>query len=174
MRVGIGFDTHPLVPGRRLVLGGVEIPFEKGLEGHSDADVVAHAVIDALLGAASAGDIGSCFGTNDPRYKDVSSLLLLREACRRVQALGFAVSHIDTTVIAEAPRIGPYIARMRMNLAESIGSVFEAVSVKATTANRVGALGAGAGIACLAIASLKPGGPAEQTPYGGAGSVDAP
>jgi 2-C-methyl-D-erythritol 2,4-cyclodiphosphate synthase len=155
MTVGLGFDTHPLVPGRRLVLGGVEIPYEKGLEGHSDADVVAHAVIDAILGAASAGDIGSCFGTDDPKYRDVSSLLLLQEAFRRVEALGYTVSHIDATVIAEAPKIAPYIAQMRSNLAEVVGSSFEDVSVKATTANRVGVLGAGDGIACLAIASLR-------------------
>lgn len=155
MTVGIGFDTHPLVPGRRLVLGGVEIPFEKGLEGHSDADVLAHAVIDAILGAASAGDIGSCFGTDDPQYRDVSSLLLLKEAFRRVEALGYAVGHIDATIIAEAPRLGPYIAQMRSNLAEIVGGAVEEVSVKATTANRMGVLGAGSGIACLAIASLR-------------------
>lgn len=155
MTVGIGFDTHPLVPGRRLVLGGVEIPFEKGLDGHSDADALAHAVIDAILGAACAGDIGSCFGTNDPQYKDVSSLLLLKEALRRVQALGYAVNHIDATIIAEAPKLAPYIAQMRANLAESIRTPIEGVSVKAATANRVGALGAGHGIACLAIASLR-------------------
>lgn len=153
--VGIGFDTHPLVPGRRLVLGGVEIPFEKGLEGHSDADVLAHAVIDAVLGAASAGDIGSCFGTDDPRYRDASSLLLLKEASRRVEALGYAVGHIDATIIAEAPRLGPYIAQMRTNLAEVVGGPVEGVSVKATTANKMGVLGAGDGIACLAIASLR-------------------
>lgn len=155
MTVGIGFDTHPLVPGRRLVLGGVEIPFEKGLEGHSDADVLAHAVIDAILGAASAGDIGSCFGTDNPKYRDVSSLLLLREAFRKVEALGYTVGHIDATIIAEAPRLGPYITQMRTNLAEIIGGAFEEVSVKATTANGMGVLGAGSGIACLAIASLR-------------------
>ncbi len=155
MMVGIGFDTHPLVPGRRLVLGGVEIPFEKGLEGHSDADVLAHAVIDAILGAASAGDIGSCFGTDNPKYRDVSSLLLLREAFRKVEALGYMVGHIDATIIAEAPRLGPYITQMRTNLAEIIGGAFEEVSVKATTANGMGVLGAGGGMACLAIASLR-------------------
>ena len=155
MTVGIGFDMHPLVPGRRLVLGGVEIPFDKGLDGHSDADALAHAVIDAILGAACAGDIGSCFGTNDPQYKDVSSLLLLREAFRRVQALGYLVGHIDATIIAETPRLASYISQMRANLADSVGTTVEEVSVKAATANRVGALGAGDGIACLAIASLR-------------------
>ena len=155
MTVGIGFDAHPLVPGRRLVLGGVEIPFEKGLKGHSDADVLAHAVIDAILGAASAGDIGSCFGTDDPKYRDVSSLLLLGEAFRKVEALGYEVGHIDATIIAEAPKLGPYIAQMRTNLADIVGGTFEDVSVKATTANGVGVLGAGDGIMCLAIASLK-------------------
>ena len=155
MTVGIGFDVHPLVPGRRLVLGGVEIPFEKGLKGHSDADVLAHAVIDAILGAASAGDIGSCFGTDDPKYRNVSSLLLLGEAFRKVEALGYKVGHIDATIIAEAPKLGPYIAQMRTNLADIVGGAFEDVSVKATTANGVGVLGAGDGIACLAIASLR-------------------
>lgn len=155
MTVGIGFDMHPLVAGRRLVLGGVEVPFEKGLEGHSDADVLAHAVIDAILGAASAGDIGSCFGTNEPRYRDVSSLLLLKEAFRRVEALGYSVGHIDATIIAEAPTLGPYILQMRSNLAATIGGGVEEVSVKATTAKRMGVLGAGGGIACLAIASLR-------------------
>ncbi len=155
MTVGIGFDAHPLVTGRRLVLGGVEIPFEKGLKGHSDADVLAHAVIDAILGAASAGDIGSYFGTDDPKYRDVSSLLLLGEAFRKVEALGYEVGHIDATIIAESPKLGPYIAQMRTNLADIVGGAFEDVSVKATTANRVGVLGAGEGIACLAIASLR-------------------
>ena len=155
MTVGIGFDAHPLVTGRRLVLGGVEIPFEKGLKGHSDADVLAHAVIDAILGAASAGDIGSCFGTDDPKYRHVSSLLLLGEAFRKVEALGYEVGHIDATIIAEAPKLGPYIAQMRTNLADIVGGAYEDVSVKATTANGVGVLGAGDGIACLAIASLR-------------------
>ena len=155
MTVGIGFDAHPLVPGRRLVLGGVEIPFEKGQKGHSDADVLAHAVIDAILGAASAGDIGSCFGTDDPKYRDVSSLLLLGEAFRKVEALGYEVGHIDATIIAEAPKLGPYIAQMRTNLADIVGGTVEDVSVKATTANKMGVLGAGDGIACLAVASLR-------------------
>ncbi len=155
MTIGIGFDAHPLVPGRRLVLGGVDVPFEKGLKGHSDADVLAHAVIDAILGAASAGDIGSCFGTDDPKYKNASSLLLLGEAFRKVEALGYEVGHIDATIIAEAPKLGPYIAQMRTNLADIVGGAFEDVSVKATTANGVGVLGAGDGIACLAIASLR-------------------
>lgn len=154
MTIGLGFDTHPLVPGRRLILGGVEIPFDRGLDGHSDADALAHAVIDAILGAACAGDIGSCFGTNDPQYKGVSSLLLLKEAFRRVQALGYKVGNIDATIIAEAPKLAPYIAQMRANLAASMETPVEGVSVKAATANRVGALGAGDGIACLAIASL--------------------
>lgn len=154
MTVGIGFDTHPLVPGRRLVLGGVQIPFDKGLEGHSDADVLAHAVIDAILGAACAGDIGSCFGTDDPQYKDVSSLLLLKAAWKLVEVKGYTVSHIDATIIAEAPRLAAYIAQMRTNLAEAVGSPVEGVSVKATTANRVGVLGVGEGMAALAIASL--------------------
>jgi 2-C-methyl-D-erythritol 2,4-cyclodiphosphate synthase len=113
-------------------------------------------VIDALLGAASAGDIGSCFGTENPQYKDVSSLLLLRRACQRVGALGYAVGHIDATIIAEAPRLGPYIAEMRANLAETVGGAVDSVSVKATTANKVGVLGSGDGIACLAIALLNP------------------
>lgn len=154
MKVGIGFDVHPLVAGRRLILGGVEVPFEQGLDGHSDADVLAHAVIDAVLGAASAGDIGSCFGTSDPKYRDVSSLLLLKEAVQKVEALGYRVGHIDATIIAEAPRLGPHIEQMRMNVAQVVGGAADGVSVKATTANRVGVLGSGGGIACLAVALL--------------------
>ncbi|MGH7369876.1 MAG: 2-C-methyl-D-erythritol 2,4-cyclodiphosphate synthase [Candidatus Methylomirabilaceae bacterium] len=154
MKVGIGFDVHPLVAGRRLILGGVEVPFEQGLDGHSDADVLAHAVIDAVLGAASAGDIGSCFGTNDPKYQDVSSLLLLKEAVQKVEALGYRVGHIDATIIAEAPRLGPHIEQMRMNVAQVVGGAADGVSVKATTANRMGVLGSGGGIACLAVALL--------------------
>jgi len=154
VKVGIGFDVHPLVAGRRLILGGVEVPFEQGLDGHSDADVLAHAVIDAVLGAASAGDIGSCFGTNDPKYRDVSSLFLLKEAVQKVEALGYQVGHIDATIIAEAPRLGPHIEQMRMNVAEVVGGATDGVSVKATTANRVGVLGSGGGIACLAVALL--------------------
>jgi 2-C-methyl-D-erythritol 2,4-cyclodiphosphate synthase len=153
--VGIGFDAHPLVAGRRLILGGVEIPFDKGLAGHSDADVLAHAVIDALLGAASAGDIGSCFGTDDPKYRGVSSLLLLGEAVQKVEALGYRVGHLDATIIAEAPRLGPYIAQMRLNVAQAVGGTMENVSVKATTANRTGVMGSADGIACLAVALLR-------------------
>jgi 2-C-methyl-D-erythritol 2,4-cyclodiphosphate synthase len=155
MTVGIGFDAHPLVAGRRLVLGGVEIPFAEGLEGHSDADVLTHAIIDAVLGAASAGDIGSCFGTDDPQYRDVSSLLLLREAVQKVVALGYQVGHIDATIIAEAPRLAPYIEQMRSNLARVVGAGTEGVSVKASTSNRMGVLGSGRGIACFAVAQLR-------------------
>lgn len=154
MRVGIGFDAHPLVEGRRLLLGGVEIPFDNGLLGHSDADVLLHAVIDALLGAAGLGDIGAHFGTDDPRYKDASSLLLLEEAWQRISALGFTVVNIDATLVASAPRLSGFLERMRNNVARSLGTEAERVNVKASTANRLGLLGAGEGIAAFAVASL--------------------
>lgn len=154
MRVGIGFDAHPLVEGRRLILGGVEIPFERGLLGHSDADVLLHALIDALLGAAGLGDIGAHFGTEDPRYKDASSLLLLEEAWQKIAALGFAVVNIDATLIASAPRLSSFLEGMRKNISQILRLEAERVNVKATTANCLGLLGAGEGIGAFAVASL--------------------
>lgn len=154
MRVGIGFDMHRLVLGRRLVLGGVAIPFERGLEGHSDADVLTHAIIDALLGAAGERDIGACFGTEDPKYKDVSSLRLLEEAYARVLAGGYRAHNVDATIIAEAPRLGPHIPEMARTLALALGVGAAAVNIKATTAKGMGLIGSGEGIACMAVALL--------------------
>lgn len=154
IRVGIGFDAHPLVEGRRLILGGVEIPFERGLLGHSDADVLLHAVIDALLGAAGLGDIGAHFGPEDPRCKDASSLLLLEEAWQKIAARGFAISNIDATLIASAPRLSSFLEGMRKNIVQILGIEAERVNIKATTANGLGPLGAGEGIGAFAVALL--------------------
>ncbi len=154
MRIGIGYDIHRLVRGRRLVLGGVEIPFEKGLLGHSDGDALAHAVIDALLGAAACGDIGTLFPDTDERYKDANSLELLRAATSVIHQKGFRVVNVDATVVAEKPRLAPYVEAMRMALADAMGVGAEAVSVKAKTNEGIGATGAGEAIACLAVALL--------------------
>jgi len=148
---GIGFDTHALAPGRRLVLGGVEIPAERGLAGHSDADVLTHAIIDALLGAASLGDIGQLYPDTDPALAGADSMLFLREVVARVRAAGFALAHVDATVIAEAPKLAPHREAIHAALAAELGSV----NVKATTAERMGALGRGEGIAALAVATLE-------------------
>lgn len=157
MRVGIGFDVHPFTLGRHLILGGVEIPFEKGLFGHSDADALTHAIIDALFGAAGLGDIGSHFGTHDPRYKDATSLLLLEEAWQRISTSGYVVENIDATIIAEAPKLSPFIEKMRLNIARVLRLSVDLVNVKASTANGVGSLGLGEGIAAFAIAALQKG-----------------
>lgn len=160
MRVGIGYDIHRLVKGRRLILGGVEIPFKKGLIGHSDADVLLHAVMDAILGAAALGDIGQHFPNTDPRYKDVSSIELLREVVRKLEAgsrrheAGSSVLNIDAIVIAEAPKIGPHIQKMRENIAEACGIPVESISIKATTNEGVGAVGRGEAIAAQAVVLL--------------------
>jgi 2-C-methyl-D-erythritol 2,4-cyclodiphosphate synthase len=154
MRAGIGYDIHPLEPGRLLVLGGVRIEHDAGLAGHSDGDVLAHAVIDALLGAAALGDIGTHFPSSDPQYKDASSLDLLRRAVAKVSAAGYRLANLDATVIAEAPRLASHVDAMRSGLAGALGIDVSRVSVKATTADRLGALGRGEGIAALAIALL--------------------
>jgi len=155
MRVGIGFDTHRFKTGRRLVLGGVAIKGETGLDGHSDADVLCHAVIDALLGAVADGDIGRHFPDTDPAWKGACSIELLRTVARRLQAAGNAVNNVDTTLIAERPRVAPYADRMRKNIAEAIGIGVDRVSVKATTMEGMGALGRGEGIAAMAVASVE-------------------
>ena len=154
MRIGIGYDIHPFEAGRPLVLGGVRISHEAGLGGHSDADVLTHAVIDALLGAAALGDIGQHFPPDDPQYRDASSLDLLRRAVGLVAGAGYRVVNIDATVIAEAPKLAPYVEAMRSALAGALGVEVAAVSVKATTADRLGAVGRGEGIAALAVALL--------------------
>ncbi len=154
MRVGIGYDIHPLERGRPLVLGGVRIPHEAGLGGHSDADVLTHALIDALLGAAALGDIGQHFPPDDPRYRDANSLDLLRQTVRMAAEAGYRIVNVDATVVAEEPKLSPHIEAMRSALAEALGADASAVSVKATTANRLGALGRAEGIATLAVALL--------------------
>ncbi|MBN1643382.1 MAG: 2-C-methyl-D-erythritol 2,4-cyclodiphosphate synthase [Dehalococcoidales bacterium] len=155
MQFGIGFDIHPLVKGRKLVLGGVEIPFELGLDGWSDADVLVHAVIDALLGATAMGDIGTHFPPGKPEYKNISSLKLLGEVKNKLTAAGWQINNIDATVIAEKPRLSEYIDPMREQLQQALGIPIEQVSVKASTANQVGALGNEEAIAALAIASVQ-------------------
>jgi 2-C-methyl-D-erythritol 2,4-cyclodiphosphate synthase len=151
-RIGQGFDVHALVAGRKLVIGGVTIPFEKGLAGHSDADVLVHALCDALLGAAALGDIGRHFPDTDPRYKDADSRQLLRAVAQKVRDAGFEIANVDATVIAQAPRLAPHIPAMLANLAEDLGLKINQVNVKAKTAERLGAIGREEGIAAEAIA----------------------
>lgn len=154
MRIGIGYDIHPFQQGRPLVLGGIHIEHEAGLAGHSDADVLTHALIDALLGAAALGDIGRHFPSDDPRYRDADSLDLLRRTVRMTAEAGYRVVNVDATVIAEQPQLSPHIDAIRSALAAVLGVETGAVSVKATTADRLGAIGRGEGIAALAIALL--------------------
>ncbi len=154
MRIGIGYDIHPLVSGRPLILGGVEILYEKGLEGHSDADVLTHSVIDAVLGAAGEGDIGHHFGVSDPQYRDVRSLRLLEESWHRVKAKGFRIGNVDVTVVAEAPRLAPHLAGMAANLSQALEVETARINIKPTTAKGLGPLGSGEGIACLAVVLL--------------------
>jgi 2-C-methyl-D-erythritol 2,4-cyclodiphosphate synthase len=157
-RTGIGFDIHRFAPGRRLVLGGVTIDHPVGLDGHSDADVLCHALADAVLGAVADGDIGQHFPNTDPRWRGADSVGLLRAAGRRAAERGYRVVNVDATVIAEGPRVGPHAAAMRANIAGALGIRPEDVSVKATTAETMGALGRREGIAVLAVATLAPGG----------------
>lgn len=155
MRVGIGYDIHRFQEGRPLRLGGVEIAGETGLGGHSDADVLLHAIIDALLGAASLGDIGQHFPPDDPTYAGADSRRLLAEAARMVASQGYAVANVDATVIAEKPRLAPHIAAMRQRIAQTLGLEESKVSVKATTNEGIGEVGRGLGIAVLAVALLE-------------------
>jgi 2-C-methyl-D-erythritol 2,4-cyclodiphosphate synthase len=155
VRIGQGFDVHVLVKGRKLIIGGVTIPFEKGLAGHSDADVLIHAVCDALLGAAALGDIGRHFPDTDSRYKDADSRALLREVGGKVKQAGFSVANVDATIIAEAPKLAPHIPAMVANLAADLGLRPDQVNVKAKTAEKLGAVGRGEGIAAEAIALLE-------------------
>jgi 2-C-methyl-D-erythritol 2,4-cyclodiphosphate synthase len=154
MRIGQGFDTHALVGGRELVIGGVRIPYEKGLAGHSDADVLIHAVCDALLGAAGLGDIGAHFPDTDARYKGIDSRKLLREVARLLRQRKLRVANVDATIIAQAPRMAPHIAAMRANLASDLGIAPDAVNVKAKTTEQLGFVGRGEGIAAEAVALL--------------------
>lgn len=154
MRVGQGFDAHALVPGRKLVLGGVEIPFELGLEGHSDADVLLHALCDALLGAAALGDIGAHFPDSEPLYREVDSRMLLRQTAAKLTQAGYRIVNVDATIIAQAPRMAPYVAKMIGNIASDLGVAPAAVSIKATTTERLGFAGRGEGIAAQAVALI--------------------
>ena len=153
-RSGIGFDSHPLAEGRRLVLGGVEIPHGRGLSGHSDGDVLVHAVMDALLGAANLGDKGHHFPSNDPQYKDISSLVLLERVGVLVAQAGWRLSNVDATILAQNPRLSPHIAEMRENMAQSLSVSPGRVSVKVTTTDYLGFVGREEGIAVCAVASL--------------------
>ena len=155
MRIGIGYDVHRLVEGRKLVLGGVTIPFEKGLLGHSDADVLIHAVCDALLGAAGLGDIGLHFPDTDPELKDISSMIILSETYNLLQGKGFSIINLDSTIMAEAPKITPFKATMQKNIARTIEIEPECVNVKATTLEMLGMIGKGEGIAALCIALIE-------------------
>ena len=155
MRFGIGYDVHRLVVNRKLILGGVEIPFIKGLLGHSDADVLCHAVADALLGAAALGDIGKHFPDTDPRFKDISSLILLKHVCSLLKSNHFEIVNVDSTVILQQPKISPYIKRMRENIAHMLELHIEQVSVKATTTEELGFFGMGEGAATYAVASIR-------------------
>lgn len=151
MRIGHGYDVHKLVTGRKLILGGVTIPHEMGLLGHSDADVLAHAVSDALLGAAALGDIGGFFPDNDPKYQDADSIELLRQVCVELYDRGYTIENIDATVIAQAPKLKPYIEQMRKNLAQACEINVNQISVKATTEEHLGFTGRKEGIAVHAV-----------------------
>ena len=155
MRIGQGFDAHALIAGRKLVIGGVAIPHEKGLAGHSDADVLIHAVCDALLGAAALGDIGSHFPDSDARYKDIDSRRLLREVARLLKERGLKAANVDATIIAQAPKMAPHIPAMRANLAADLEIAPEAVNVKAKTTEKLGFVGRGEGIAAEAVALVE-------------------
>jgi 2-C-methyl-D-erythritol 2,4-cyclodiphosphate synthase len=152
MRIGQGFDVHPFADGRKLMMGGVEIPHAKGLLGHSDADVLLHAICDALLGAAGLGDIGQHYPDSSPQYADVDSRILLRSTAAKLKEMKLRVINIDATIVAEAPRMAPHIARMIGNIAADLGVAPSVVNVKATTTERLGFIGRDEGIAALAVA----------------------
>ena len=154
MRIGTGYDVHKLVEGRKLILGGVEIPYEKGLLGHSDADVILHAIMDALLGAAALGDIGQHFPDTSPDYEGADSLDLLREVGMILADAGYRIENIDSTIIAQKPKLMPYLSLMRQHVAEALGIDFDRVSIKATTEEHLGFTGRGEGISAQAVALL--------------------
>lgn len=154
MRIGTGYDVHKLVEGRKLILGGVEIPYEKGLLGHSDADVILHAIMDALLGAAALGDIGQHFPDTSPDYEGANSLDLLREVGRILADAGYRIENIDSTIIAQKPKLMPYLSLMRQHVAEALGIDLDRVSIKATTEEHLGFTGRGEGISAQAVALL--------------------
>ena len=154
MRIGQGFDVHQLVAGRKLILGGVEIPYDKGLLGHSDADVLLHAICDALLGAAALGDIGRHFADSEAKYKNIDSRILLRETLHLVREAGWRVGNVDATLIAQAPKMAPHIPQMVANIAADLRLEKHAVNVKATTTEQLGYIGRGEGIAAQAVVLL--------------------
>ncbi len=156
MRVGTGYDVHRLTEGRDLILGGVKIPWEKGLLGHSDADVITHAIMDALLGAAALGDIGQHFPDTDPQYEGASSMELLRRVGNILEENHYVVENIDSTIIAQQPKLMPYLQQMRANVADALGLEIGQVSIKATTEERLGFTGSGEGIAAQAVCSIIP------------------
>ncbi|PKB66049.1 MAG: 2-C-methyl-D-erythritol 2,4-cyclodiphosphate synthase [SAR202 cluster bacterium Io17-Chloro-G4] len=153
-RVGIGFDSHPLVPDRRLVLGGVEVPFHLGLSGHSDGDVLVHAIMDALLGAAALGDKGVHFPSSDPQYKDISSLALLTRVADLVHGAGWRISNVDATMLAQNPRLGPYLDTMRAQVGSALSTTADLIGIKVTTTDFLGFVGREEGMAACAVASL--------------------
>lgn len=155
LRIGHGYDVHRLTDGRALILGGVNIPYDKGLDGHSDADVLLHAVMDALLGAAALGDIGKLFPDSDDAYLNISSMLLLEKVAQTLQKAGYAVVNIDATLIAQAPKIGPYRDEMRRNIASALALNVSQVNVKATTEEHLGFTGTGEGMAAHAVALIE-------------------
>ena len=155
MRIGHGYDAHRLVEGRKLILGGVEIPYERGLLGHSDADVLLHALADAILGAAALGDIGHLFPDSDPATEGIDSRIILRAAVQAAADAGYGVENCDVTVIAQRPKLAPYLARMRENIAADLQTELSAVSVKATTEEKMGFTGSGEGISCHAVVLLR-------------------
>ena len=154
-RFGMGYDVHRLVEGRKLILGGVEIPWEKGLLGHSDADVLLHAIADALLGAAALGDIGKHFPDTDEKFKGADSMKLLAEVVRLVREKGYTVGNVDATIVAQAPKLAPYIEKMAENIAEVLGVERDCVNVKATTEERLGFTGSGEGMSAYAVAGIE-------------------
>lgn len=154
MRVGIGYDVHKLVEGRKLILGGVEIPYEKGLLGHSDADVLIHAIMDALIGAAALGDIGKHFPDTDPKYKGISSIALLKHVAGLLEEHNYVIENIDSTIIAQRPKLRPYMEEMSRNIAEALGIEENRLNIKATTEEGLGFTGTGEGMSAQAICSL--------------------
>ncbi len=154
MRIGQGFDVHQLVAGRKLIIGGVDIPYDKGLLGHSDADVLLHAICDALLGAAALGDIGKHFADTDAKFKGIDSRILLRDVVSKINAAGYRIANVDATIIAQAPKMAQYIPQMVANIAADMGIAANAVNVKATTTEHLGYAGRGEGIGAQAVALL--------------------
>ncbi|HHY77028.1 MAG TPA: 2-C-methyl-D-erythritol 2,4-cyclodiphosphate synthase [Clostridiales bacterium] len=153
-RVGNGYDVHRLVEGRKLIIGGVEIPYEKGLLGHSDADVLIHAIIDALLGACGLGDIGALFPDTDPSYKDISSLILLKRTAEAVEKANYKISNIDSIVVAQKPKILPFVKAMKENISSVLNISVDRINIKATTTEGLGFTGTGEGIAAYAVAGV--------------------